>query len=138
VAALGVAAGLAGFPICLAGIASLGLALGLRLPSPEALANPPPAVWLAALAIAPFLEEALYRERLLLALRGPLGPFAAVLVQGACFGALHGGHAWSLLGTFLVGLVLGAAALAKRSLILCVALHTGLNAGAWLLVRLLG
>ncbi len=135
VAALGVAAGLAGFPVCVAAIAAVGLGLGLRLPAPEALAHPPPAVWLAALGIAPFLEEALFRERLLLALRGPLGPGSAVLIQGACFAALHGGHAWSLLGTFLVGLLLGAVALATRSLALCAGLHAGLNAAAWALLQ---
>jgi len=127
-AALGALAGYASLPVWIAVIGALGSALGLH-----AVAPPPrpqdPLLWLAVVGVAPVFEELLYRERVLLALRGRVGAALAVVLSSACFALPHL-EAWSLLATFLVGVALGALMLATRSLALCIGLHAGLNLAA--------
>lgn len=119
-------AGFAGLPFCVAVVQALGLALGL---APRSLATPPVAdfsLGWAPLLLAPFFEEPIYRERLLGALRWGRGGRVAVLAT-SLVSALPHVLPWSLLGTFVVGLGLGGAAVRWRSLAVCVALHLGLN-----------
>jgi membrane protease YdiL (CAAX protease family) len=128
--ALGLAAGLASYPAWIALIAGTGLFLGLERP---VFAPPPVGAALAAstIGLAPLFEEMLYRERLLGALRERCGAAAAVLLSSAAFAACHV-EPWAVLGTFLVGLGLGAAMCWTGELALCVGLHAGLNLAAWL------
>jgi membrane protease YdiL (CAAX protease family) len=88
---------------------------------------------LCDVGLGPLLEEALYRARLLPALRAALGAPLALLLSSALFALPHG-DPWLVLAAFGVGLALGAAFLATRSLALCVAYHAGLNlaVAAWL------
>lgn len=127
-AALALVAGFASLPSWIALIRPVGLVLGL---TPWSAATPPLGsswrVW-AALLLAPWFEEPLYRERLLGSLRPLLGSAAAILLTSAAFALPHA-FSWSILGTFLVGLALGAVARRGRSLAVCIALHEGLNAG---------
>ena len=44
---------------------------------------------LLAVVVAPVVEELLFRGLLLRSLRSRLRPWPAILVQGACFGAIH-------------------------------------------------
>jgi len=127
--ALGFAAGLFGYRGWVACIAWVGLAGGLESRNPEPGSRSEPAFALAVVVLAPIFEELLYRDRLIIALRDRAGPALAVLVSAALFALPHL-EAWSVLGSWMVGLVLGALRLASRSLSLCVALHAGLNLAA--------
>jgi membrane protease YdiL (CAAX protease family) len=125
-AALALAAGFASLPLWLAGIRTLGLAVGL---APRSVATPPegtPSGWVTTVVLAPLFEEALYRERLLGTLRPRVGTVAAVVLSSTAFALPHA-YPWSLLGTFLVGLGLALAACLWCSLPVCIALHAGLN-----------
>jgi membrane protease YdiL (CAAX protease family) len=128
--ALGLAAGFLGYPAWFATIAQAGLWLGL---APGSHAAGPwaggPAWWLASVALGPVFEELLYRERLLEVLRSRTAAPTAVLVTSALFAVPHL-EAWSVLGTFLVGIALGTAYHATTSVALCIALHAGLNLAA--------
>ncbi len=128
--ASGAAIGLAAFPLFVAAIAHAGRALGLTEPAPPR-ATTPPAQAFAVLVLAPVFEEILYRGRLLAALRSRVGAPAAVVASGAAFAVPHV-DAWSMLGAFLVGVVLGTAACVSGSLRLCIGTHVGLNLGALL------
>jgi len=123
---LGVVAGYASYPAWVAVIA------GVDPPSsggPRWWESWP--VVVAGLTVGPLWEELLYRERLLLALRGAWGVVPAVVVSSAAFALPHFvGGTWALLGTFLVGLALAGVALVGRWIWLCVAIHAGLNLGA--------
>ncbi len=44
---------------------------------------------LLAVVVAPIVEELLFRGLVLRSLRSRLGPWPAILVQGALFGAIH-------------------------------------------------
>lgn len=122
---LGAVAGYAGYPAWVALIATLGLALGL---APRASAPPGAsiAVVVATVTLAPIFEEILYRERLLLALRVPAGTPLAIAIASLLFALPHV-EAWSVLGTFLVGLALGAMRVLVGSISLCIGIHAGLN-----------
>jgi membrane protease YdiL (CAAX protease family) len=124
--ALALLGGWASFPAFVAAAVVAGLALGL---APTA-AVPPlaggPALWASALLAAPIFEELLYRERLLDALRGPLGAAGAVVASSALFALPHV-EPWPVLGTFLAGLGLGALRARGAPVELCIAWHAGLN-----------
>ena len=121
------ATGFASFPLWLAALAAAGGALGL---GPPPLVHAP-GLLLAAVEIGPgpLLEELLYRERLLGALRPRLGAAGAVAVSSAVFAAAHP-EPWSALGALGVGVALGALFAATRSLALAAAAHAGLNLAA--------
>jgi membrane protease YdiL (CAAX protease family) len=125
--ALCFASGFAALPAWLAAIALAGRALGLA--PPRSSPAPGPADALALALLAPFLEEWLYRERLLPALRGRLGAPLALVIASAAFAAPHLAP-WSVLASFAVGLALGALFLATGRAGPCVAAHAGLNAAA--------
>lgn len=125
--ALGIASGFASYPAWIATIAWIGLALGLPISERvQRVSGGPPAVWLCAAVLGPIFEELLYRERILAALRPYVGALGAVFASSALFAISHI-RPWSVLGTFCVGLLLGLAYVAGRSIALCVALHTGVN-----------
>jgi membrane protease YdiL (CAAX protease family) len=86
-----------------------------------------PQRWLALGWLVPVLEEALYRERLLSALRAPLGAAGALLASSALFALTHDPAAlpFALAG----GLVCGVARLGSGGIALPVALHAGWNQG---------
>jgi hypothetical protein len=125
------AAGAASLPLWLGAASALGAALGL---APPAAAPETPGALRAAcdLALGPALEEALYRERLLPALRGALGTPGALALSSALFALSHG-DPWLGLAGLGVGAALGALYLATRSLSLCIAAHAGLNGAAYAL-----
>jgi membrane protease YdiL (CAAX protease family) len=116
-------------PAWLRAVARVGLLLGLA-PLPPLLASTPfgvaPALWLGAGCVGPLAEELLFRERLLLALRGA-GPVAAVLASSLLFALPHL-EPWWMFGAFLMGLWLGALAWTSRGLTLCIGYHVGFNA----------
>jgi membrane protease YdiL (CAAX protease family) len=128
--ALGLAAGLASYPAWIALIAAIGALLGLGRPA-LVPARSGPVLAAATIGLAPLFEEVLYRECLLGALRERFGAAAAVVLSSAAFAACHV-EPWAVLGTFLVGLALGAAMCWTGALALCVGLHAGLNLAAWL------
>lgn len=125
---LAVAAGALAQPAWLRLTAQVGLALGLAPWSSTPSAAPPaaaPLAWLAVGALGPVAEELLVRERLLGALRAH-GSLAAVVVSSALFALPHG-EPWWMLGASLLGLWLGALALAQRGVALCIGYHAGVN-----------
>ncbi len=101
----------------------------LELPTPSAPARIQPGVALACIVLAPVFEELLYRERLLGALRPLWGAPAAIVASSVAFALPHG-EPWSVLGSFLAGLALGAMRCAARSLALPIGAHAGLNLAA--------
>jgi membrane protease YdiL (CAAX protease family) len=124
--AVGTVAGWASYPVWVFLIVSVGLALGLP---PRETLDPPArgvASIVSAVALAPVFEELLYRERLLLALRARAGASVAIAVTSVLFALPHV-EAWSVLGTFLVGLALGVTRVAAGSISLCIGIHAGLN-----------
>ena len=123
---LGVVAGCAGYPAWVTSIAAVGLALGLAPRDPADARSMGFVLIVASVALAPVFEEMLYRDRLLLALRARAGAPVAVIVTSVLFALPHL-EAWSVLGTFLVGLALGATRLVAGSLPLCIGIHAGLN-----------
>jgi membrane protease YdiL (CAAX protease family) len=127
-AAIGALAGFASYPVWIAIIGAVGSLLGLR-PVPPPPRTDDPLLLVAILGLAPVFEELLYRERLLLALRGRLGRAVAVAISSLLFALPHL-EAWSVLATGLVGLALGALMLAGGSVALCIGLHAGLNLAA--------
>jgi membrane protease YdiL (CAAX protease family) len=130
---LGGVAGFASFPAWLAVIGAVGVALKLEPVAATSSGSGGPMLWAANLLLAPVFEEILYRERLLSALRPVIGTSAAIGLTSALFALPHV-EPWNVLGTLLVGLALGAAMWACRSLALCVGLHMGLNLAALLVV----
>lgn len=128
-AALGLLAGFTSYPALVAAAATAGAALDLDLPA----ATPPFAgdvwLWVTTLLVAPWLEETLYRERLLGALRRSLGPVAALGLTSLLFALPHL-RPLALVGTSLMGLMLGALMLATGSLRACIAMHAGANLAA--------
>jgi membrane protease YdiL (CAAX protease family) len=128
-AGLGAISGWATHPAWVASIAALGAAFGLPPRGWEGPHAPSVALVVATVALAPVFEEVLYRGQLLIALRDRLGAPLAVVATSALFALPHL-EAWSVLGTFLVGLALGAARLLAGSLALCIGVHAGLNLAA--------
>lgn len=130
VLALAFAAGFASHPVFVAGISALGLAIGLAPRTPLGPVEGSLDLLVAEILVAPVLEEHLYRERILLALRPRVGAPAAVVGSSVLFALPHL-EAWQTLGSFVVGLALGAVALRSGSVRACIALHAGLNLAAW-------
>jgi membrane protease YdiL (CAAX protease family) len=121
------ASGFASYPAWAALIAVVGVGLDL----PWRRATPPgagsPALWLATLVLAPIFEELLYRARLIPALREWISAPLAIVATSALFALPHL-EPWNVLGTFLVGLMLGTVYVTTESIAICIALHAGLNA----------
>jgi membrane protease YdiL (CAAX protease family) len=126
-ASLGLGAGYCSFSAWVVLVSWVGLGIGLE--ARAATGRPSFSIGLASLVLAPVLEELLYRERLLPALRERLGAPLAVALSSLLFALPHL-ESWSLLGTFLVGLALGPVYLASGSVGLCIGLHAGLNLAA--------
>ncbi|MDH3214301.1 MAG: CPBP family intramembrane metalloprotease [Myxococcales bacterium] len=127
---LGLLGGFASYPAWIAAIALTGVAPGLA-PVGAALPGAGGTTrWTATVLLAPVLEEVLYRERLLSALRPVLGTGLAVVATSVLFAVPHF-EPWRMLGTLVVGLMLGAAMRASHSLALCIGLHMGLNLAGW-------
>lgn len=127
--ALGLLAGLTSYPAWVAGVAALGQALGGALPRPVPPGIASPLLGVATIVLAPVMEEWVYRERLLPALVGHLGPAPAVVASSAAFALPHL-EPWAVLTTFLLGLVLGPVMLLSRAVALCIGIHAGLNLAA--------
>lgn len=127
--ALGGVAGVGLQPTALAGIAHAGLALGLPAQDAPPQGRAPLWLWVSAVLLAPVFEELLYRERLLPALAGRLGEGRGLVLSSAAFALPHL-EPWSLLGTFLVGLALGALMRRTGAVGLCIGVHAGLNLAA--------
>lgn len=127
--AFGLLAGLASYPAWVAGVAALGQALGGTLPRPVPPGSASPLLGVATIALAPVMEEWVYRERLLPALAAYVGPAWAVVVSSAAFALPHL-EPWAVLTTFLLGLVLGTVMLVSRAVALCIGIHAGLNLAA--------
>jgi membrane protease YdiL (CAAX protease family) len=125
-ALIAAAAGFASYPAWAALIALVGLALDLPWHPPTPPGAGSPALWIATLALAPVFEELLYRERLLPVLRARIGGPLAVVATSAIFALPHL-EPWNVLGTFLVGSMLGTIFLVTESVWPCIALHVGLN-----------
>jgi membrane protease YdiL (CAAX protease family) len=127
------AAGFASLPAWLGGLAPAGSALGLE---PRVPAPPETGILAGAchFLLGPALEELLYRERVLPALRAAVGTPLALVLSSLLFALPHR-DPWLVLAAFALGLVLGAAFLATGSVGLCIAAHAGLNLAAcvWLL-----
>lgn len=126
---LGLLAGFASYPLWVAAVAALGPALGWTLPRPVPPGVASPLTALATLALGPVMEELVYRERLLPALTGHVGALPGVLVSSAAFALPHL-EPWTVLTTFLVGLVLGPVMLLSKAVSLCIGIHAGLNLAA--------
>jgi membrane protease YdiL (CAAX protease family) len=127
------AAGAASLPLWLSLSAVAGAALGLE--PPAARPRAPGALRAACdLLLGPLLEEALYRERLLPALRRVLGAPLALGASSALFALAHR-DPWLALAALGAGAALGATWLATGSLGTCVAAHAGLNLAALALAR---
>lgn len=126
-AGLGVIVGWTTYPVWVTSISAVGLALGLgprdRDGSHAAVGV---GVIVSTLVLAPVFEEILYRDHLLPVLRDRAGAPLAIVVTSALFALPHL-EAWSVLGTFLVGLALGVVRIVAGSVALCIGVHAGLN-----------
>lgn len=122
----GLLLGYASFPAWIVGIGLAGTALGMTPRPPAPPGGGTPLFWLASVALAPVFEEIAYRGRLLPALKHSIGFAPALLATSLAFAIPHAG-AWPMLGTFLVGLYLGAARQLRGSLAVCIGTHAGLN-----------
>ena len=125
--ALTIALGFAGHSLLRAGIALVGLALGL---APSLVAPPGGSglpLLVAVVVAAPVFEELLYRERLLDAIAAtPLRMGGAVLLTSALFALTHLSP-WQMLGSFLVGVVLALIRRVSGTVTACIGFHVGLN-----------
>ena len=129
---LACALGFAGYPSLCVVIALAGLALGLD-PSLLAASPAPGLPLLFAVVLAgPVFEELLYRERLFDAIAAtPVGTGGAALLTSALFAVTHLSP-WSMLGSFLVGMLLALLRRVSRTVAACIGLHAGLNLrSAW-------
>ena len=89
------------------------------------------------LLLAPLFEEIVYRERLFKWLRARAGLAAAGVLSSLAFALPHPGP-WSVLASFVTGLILATVRWSGGRLLPCIAMHAGLNlagelaaAGAW-------
>jgi membrane protease YdiL (CAAX protease family) len=123
--ALGAAAGFASYAAWVSFIAEVGTSVGLRVPS-SAIAESGAAFAVSSLLLAPLFEELLYRRRLQAVLADRYGALAAILLSSAAFAVAHV-EPWAILGTFLVGLMLGSVMWLSGRVSICIGLHAGLN-----------
>lgn len=88
-----------------------------------------PAFFVANVALAPFVEESLYRGAGLLRLTPPWSARRALLVTSALFGLLHwsGGMWYMLLTGGIAGVTFGLLTLRRRSVVPAFAAHLTLN-----------
>ncbi|HJU38325.1 MAG TPA: CPBP family intramembrane glutamic endopeptidase, partial [Tahibacter sp.] len=91
-------------------------------------------LWLAvmAVAVAPWIEEFLFRGLLLRALLGEVGTARAIVVSSALFAVLHPWPFWPVI--FAVGAASALVYWRSRALVPCVLLHVAYNAVAVALV----
>lgn len=85
-------------------------------------------VWyiLAAVIMAPVLEELIFRAMMVSRLSTATGNMLAILLSSAVFGAVHGHIVWSTYA-FLLGLLLGVIFVRSRSVVAGIATHLGFN-----------
>jgi len=81
----------------------------------------------AAVALAPLLEEALFRGLILHGLARWKGPRAATVWTAAFFAFFHFYNPWQIVPTFFLGLLLGWVVLTTRSLWASIVLHSAFN-----------
>jgi membrane protease YdiL (CAAX protease family) len=127
---LGGLAGFVGYPAAIACFTALAGAtgwVGLDPASPGAGGVVHGAV---AILLAPVLEELLYRDHLLLALRAAVGGGLAVPIASLFFALPHLAPPM-VFASFFAGLVLGVARLLSGSIALCIGIHAGLNSAAF-------
>jgi len=118
-------AGWLGAPAWAIVLARIGDGLALVAPRAAPPASAPLSLWLSALLLAPLVEELLYRELCLHALRRR-GALTAVVVSSILFALPHPG-AWGRLAAFALGLGLGVLRRASGSVAPCIGYHAGLN-----------
>jgi membrane protease YdiL (CAAX protease family) len=80
-----------------------------------------------AVALAPLLEEGLFRGLILHGLAQRKGPRAATVWTAAFFAFFHFYNPWQILPTFFLGLLLGWVVLTTRSLWASILLHSAFN-----------
>ena len=128
-APLAALAGLGGGWALMPGLAQavlqVGDVLGVPGPVPETGVRGP-ALLVATVLLAPVFEEIIYREALLPALSVRFGHIMGIVLSSAAFALPHA-TPWSMLGSFVAGLLLGATMSASRSTPLCIGLHAGFN-----------
>ena len=85
-------------------------------------------VWyiLAAVIMAPILEEIVFRAMMLSCISTATGNFLAVIISSAVFGAVHGHIVWSTYA-FVLGSFLGAVFVRTRSVKASIVTHFGFN-----------
>jgi membrane protease YdiL (CAAX protease family) len=93
---------------------------------------------IAAVVVAPFAEESLFRGLLLPWLTTWLSPVSAVLVSALAFGVAHLSYGSGLLVPLVYGLVLGWVRLRTGQLRAGIALHMCINGAVTLLLALRG
>jgi membrane protease YdiL (CAAX protease family) len=125
----GLLGGWIAYPSLAASIGLLGLSLGLP-PHEPAVPTAGLVAFVATVLLAPAFEEILYRDRVLLSLAPAIGRAPAIVASSTLFALPHL-LPWSVLGTFVVGVLLACIQLRVRRTALCVGLHAGLNISAY-------
>lgn len=88
------------------------------------------AIIVSVAVLAPILEEVIFRGMLLSALRRSLSAWPAIVVSAAVFAGIHLVDPSAIAvvpGLFILGIVLGWVALKRGDLSLAIALHSGIN-----------
>ncbi len=87
-----------------------------------------PMVWyiLAAVVVAPIIEEVVFRSLILARFSRATGNMIAILLSSLIFGLVHGQIVWICYAATL-GLVLGVIFVRTRSLLACIVTHMGYN-----------
>ncbi len=93
---------------------------------------------LGGAVLGPIAEELLFRGALLPWLATFLSPWRAIVASGLLFGALHLHHGLSIVGPFVIGLILGWARARSNGLLVPILLHMTFNAMALTMLVLLG
>ncbi|MGH7565127.1 MAG: lysostaphin resistance A-like protein [Gemmatimonadota bacterium] len=88
-----------------------------------------------AVAVAPVLEEALFRGVILHGLARRHGPQSASFWTAVFFSLFHVYNPWQVIPTFFLGLVLAWLVLTTRSLLASIGIHTLFNAASLTLVK---
>lgn len=94
------------------------------------------ATLIIAIAVAPVLEEALFRGVILHGLTRRHGPQSASFWTAVFFSLFHMYNPWQVIPTFFLGLVLAWLVLTTRSLLAAIGVHTLFNAASLTLVRI--